>query len=506
MPAISQACPDYDLLIIGGGVNGCGIARDAAGRGLSVCVCEQGDLAQATSSASTKLFHGGLRYLEYYEFGLVRKALKERETLLRNMPHIARPMRFVLPHHAAQRPAWMLRIGLLIYDYLGGHSGLPKTRRLKLFDDPAGKPLQDKFRVAFEYSDGWVDDARLVALNAVDAAQRGADIRVRSRVLSAQRDGDHWRVEVQNTQTTQITRLTARAIVNAGGPWVENIIHDVTHTQTSNRIRLVRGSHIVVPRLYPHNRAYFLQHVDNRVIFTIPYETDYTLIGTTESEHHGSLDQVHCTPEEAQYLCEIVSGYFRQPLNSAAIVWSYAGVRPLYNDGAKSATAATRGYVLQLDHAADKPALVNIFGGKITTYRRLAEDVLNQLQVVFPRMGKTWTAHAALPGGDFPAGQVDGLAKALQQQYPFIDAAWALRLTRAYGTDALELLQGAKDITGLGQAFGHSLTEREVRWLMQREWARNADDVLWRRSKLGLRFSPEQSLRLNVWMQAQTIQ
>lgn len=498
--------PDYDLLIIGGGVNGCGIARDAAGRGLSVCLCEQGDLAQATSSSSTKLFHGGLRYLEYYEFSLVRKALIEREVLLRNMPHIAWPMRFVLPHHKGQRPAWMLRIGLLFYDYLAGRSLLPKTRRLHLNQDVAGKPLQDKFRIGFEYSDCWVDDARLVVLNALDAAQRGASIKTRSRVLGAERcsdsqQGEYWKVTVQSTDTNQISELTARVVVNAAGPWVANVIDNVTHTATSNRIRLVRGSHIVVPKLYDHERAYFLQHTDNRVIFTIPFARDYTLIGTTESEHHGSPDEAQCTLEEAEYLCEIVSGYFLVTLTVDDIVWRYAGVRPLYDDGAKSATAATRDYVLQLDTEGG-PALLNIFGGKITTYRRLAEQAMMKLQSVLPDMQAVWTDSAPLPGGDFGVEKVDETIQSLLAEYTFLDNQWAERLITAYGTLAWEILGDAESIDQLGTDFGHTLTEREVDWLITHEWACNADDVLWRRSKLGLHFSAEQSGTLNSWIQS----
>ncbi|MEM7423007.1 MAG: glycerol-3-phosphate dehydrogenase, partial [Pseudomonadota bacterium] len=362
----------YDLAIIGGGINGCGIARDAAGRGMSVFLCEQGDLGHATSSASTKLFHGGLRYLEYYEFRLVREALMEREVLLRAMPHISWPLRFVLPHHSGLRPAWLLRLGLFIYDNLGGRKILPATRTLDLTRDDAGSPLGKTFRRGFEYSDCWVQDSRLVVLNARDAKDRGAEIAVRTKCASAERADGVWKVSAEDTETGDVREVRAKALVNAGGPWVNQVINNAVRLNTPDRIRLVRGSHLVVRKLYDHDRAYIFQQSDGRIIFAIPYEDDYTLIGTTDAEHNDDPGAVVCTPDEAEYLRKAASEYFEKPIDVDDVVWTYAGVRPLYDDGAKSATAATRDYVLKVEGKSDEAPLLNIFGGKITTYRRLA--------------------------------------------------------------------------------------------------------------------------------------
>ncbi len=493
-----------DLFIIGGGVNGCGIARDAAGRGLSVTLAEQGDLAQATSSASTKLFHGGLRYLEYLEIRLVREALHEREVLLRAMPHISWPMRFVLPLSPdmrfdsdtpvsrltarllpwlkGRRPAWMIRAGLALYDALGGRKILPATRAVDLRRDPAGAALKPAFRRAYEYSDCWVDDARLVVLNARDAAARGAHIQTGCTVLEAHRENDLWRI------VTSGGIHYARALVNAAGPWVGAVIRDTIHVPSTEGVRLVRGSHIVTRRLFDHDRAYFFQGRDGRICFAIPYEGDFTLIGTTDADHHGPPGEAHCTEEEADYLCAFVSEYFARPVTRADVVWSYSGVRPLYDDGASSATAATRDYVLRLD--ARGAPLLNIFGGKITTYRRLAEAALARLAPYFPDMGGDWTAGVALPGGAFAVDGVDALCAELRRDYSFLTAPWAARLVRAYGTDARLVLGGARTAADLGRDFGATLTEAELRWLRAREWAVTVTDVIWRRSKLGLRLSP----------------
>jgi glycerol-3-phosphate dehydrogenase len=491
----------FDLAIIGGGVNGCGVARDAAGRGLRVVLLEQGDLAQATSSASTKLFHGGLRYLEYYEFRLVREALVERETLLVAMPHIARPLRFVLPHHAGLRPAWMLRLGLFIYDHLGGRRILPPARALDLRADAAGAPLKPGYARGFEYSDCWVDDARLVVLNARDAAARGAEIRTRTRFEHAEPDGGGWRLRLAGGG-----EVRAKAVVNAGGPWVEAVIREgfggALGGASAARVRLVRGSHIVVRRLFGHERAYIFQQADGRVVFAIPYEGDFTLIGTTDMEHDGPPGEAVCTAEERDYLLGAVGGYFREPVGVGDIVWSYSGVRPLYDDGASSATAATRDYVIRLREEGGAVA-VDVFGGKITTYRRLAEAVLGKLAGVFPGMGGPWTARAPLPGGDFAVDGGAGLARELAAGFPFLDAAWAARLVRGYGTEAAAMLAGARSAADLGERFGWDLTEREVRWLMEREWAMTAEDVLWRRTKLGLRLDAGEAARLGEWMAAE---
>ena len=488
-----------DVAIIGGGINGCGIARDAAGRGLSVALFEKSDLAQATSSASTKLFHGGLRYLEYYEFRLVREALLEREVLLRAMPHISWPMRFVLPHHSGLRPAWLLRLGLFIYDHLGGRKILPGTRTLDLRTDRAGKPLKASFKKGFEYSDCWVEDSRLVTLNARDAADRGARIFVRTRCETAERANGLWSLTIKDELSGETRVMRARALVNAAGPWVDQVIRNRVRLNTSDQIRLVRGSHIVTRKLFEHDCAYIFQNADGRILFAIPYETDFTLIGTTDADHQGDPSEAVCTPEEADYMREAVSEYFDTPVAKEDVVWTYSGVRPLYDDGASSATAATRDYVLKVERNGDEPPLLNVFGGKITTYRRLAEAALEQLSPFFPSLGPEWTAEAPLPGGDFPVDAVQRLVNDLRQAHPFLDERWALRLIRGYGTDAARMLAGARDVTDLGRDFGASLTEREVDWLMRREWARTADDILWRRTKLGLRMTSDQMKELAAW-------
>jgi len=509
---------DIDLFIIGGGINGCGIARDAAGRGLSVMLAEMGDLAQATSSASTKLFHGGLRYLEYFEFRLVREALEERETLLVAMPHIAWPMRFVLPYHSdmrfegdtptakllgmlmpwmrGRRPAWLIRFGLFLYDTLGGRKILPATKTLDLAHDPAGRALQPRFARAFEYSDCWIEDSKLVSLNARDAAAKGAQIFTQTRVQSAQRVGGIWQIDLVGPNGAR--RVTARALINAGGPWVEDIIRNVTRINASEGVRLVRGSHIVTRKLYDHDKCYFLQGTDGRIIFAIPYEQDFTLIGTTDADHSDATAPPVCTDAERDYLCAFASQYFAVPVTAQDVVWRYSGVRPLYNDGAKSATAATRDYVLSLDTAG--APLLNVFGGKITTYRRLAQAALAKLAPYFPNAGPEWTARAPLPGGDFAHTDVARLVDGLHRAYPFLGTYWAARLIRAYGSEAATLLGDARGISDLGRDFGATLTEAEVRWLMMHEFAQSADDIIWRRTKLGLRLSADQIAALDDFM------
>ncbi len=490
----------FDIAVIGGGVNGCGIARDAAGRGLSVFLCEQGDLAQATSSASTKLFHGGLRYLEFYEFRLVREALIEREVLLRAMPHISWPLRFVLPHQPGVRPAWLVRLGLFIYDHLGGRKILPGTRTIDLRADAAGKPLKPGFTKGFEYSDCWVEDSRLVVLNARSAQALGAEIAVGVRCVSAEREAGVWRLTLEDRETGAQRTVRARGLVNAGGPWVEDVLRQKVRLNTADKIRLVRGSHIVTKKLFDHDRAYIFQNADGRVIFAIPYETDFTLIGTTDRDHDAPPSEVRCTEEEADYLRAAASEYFAKPIAAADVVWTYAGVRPLYDDGAKSATAATRDYVLRVETADGKAPILNVFGGKITTYRRLAEAALEKLKPFYPQMKAPWTAGAAMPGGDFPVDGAPAQIAGLKARYGFLSDAWARRLVRAYGTEAAQVLGDAASAEDLGACFGWNLTEAEVRWLMAREWARTADDVLWRRSKLGLRLTAEQAARLDDWM------
>lgn len=516
-----MADTDFDLFIIGGGINGCGIARDAAGRGLRVGLAEMNDLASATSSASTKLFHGGLRYLEYFEVRLVREALIERETLLRAMPHISWPMRFVLPYHKemrfegatptsrilntvmpwmrGRRPAWLIRFGLFLYDNLGGRKILPGTETLDLTTAPEGEAIEDRFHKAYEYSDCWIEDSRLVVLNARDAEQRGAQIMVRTKVVSTVRHSDHWLVQVEDENGLRTIR--AKMLVNAAGPWVEDVIHQKVRLNTKEGVRLVRGSHIVTKRLFDHDKAYFFQGTDGRIIFAIPYETDFTLIGTTDAEHEDPDQKPVCTDAERDYLIDFANGYFKRDISAADVVWTYSGVRPLYDDGASSATAATRDYTLKVDDTGGAPVL-NIFGGKITTYRRLAESALGKISVYFDGLSGDWTADIPLPGGDFPVDGVEALIQRLQQDFPFLDAPWATRLVRAYGTDAAVMLGAARSLPDLGEEFGATLTEQEVTWLMQHEYARRAEDVVWRRNKLGLRLTADQITHLDDWMRA----
>ena len=513
-----------DLFVIGGGINGCGIARDAAGRGLSVVLAEMNDLASGTSSASTKLFHGGLRYLEYFEIRLVREALIERETLLRAMPHISWPMRFVLPYHSdmrfegstptskilnivmpwmkGRRPAWLIRFGLFLYDNLGGRKILPGTTTVDLTQDPAGRPIKDKFKRAYEYSDCWIEDSRLVVLNARSAQDLGARIMTRTKVLSAHQVGGQWDVTVENEHG--LATIRARMIVNAAGPWVGDIIHNTIRLNSSEGVRLVRGSHIVTKRLFDHDKCYFFQGTDGRIIFAIPYETDFTLIGTTDSDHPNPGEKPVCTDAEQDYLCGFASEYFKKPVTRADIVWTYSGVRPLYDEGAASATAATRDYTLKVDTSAGAPVL-NVFGGKITTYRRLAETALEKIVPVLGVTKGVWTAGVPLPGGDFPVGDVARLIVDLTNLYPFLDPFWARRLIRAYGTEARTILGDAKTAADLGENFGATLTAREVDWLMTREFARTAEDVVWRRNKLGLRLTLAQISTLDVWMQENSV-
>lgn len=489
----------FDIALIGGGINGCGIARDASGRGLKVFLCEQQDLAGATSSASTKLIHGGLRYLEHYEFRLVREALIEREVLLGMAPHIIWPMRFVLPHHKGLRPAWMIRLGLFLYDNLGGRKILPASRTLDLRRDPAGAAIRDEFTKAFEYSDCWVEDSRLVVLNAIDAAERGASIHTRTRCVDARREDGLWSVTVEGPAGRET--ILARALVNAAGPWVSRFLAEAVHQNAAARIRMVKGSHIVVPRLVDHDRAYIFQNADGRIVFAIPYERDFTLIGTTDQDFQDDPAAVAISDAETAYLCEAASAYFKQPVTADQVVWTYAGVRPLYDDGASKAQEATRDYVLKLDAPDGQPPILNIFGGKITTYRKLAESALALLKPHLPAMRAPWTEGATLPGGDFP---VDGIAEqvdALVGAYPCLRRQHALRLVRAYGSRAWALMQGVSAADDLGVHFGADLYEREVAYLMDHEWASHAADVLWRRSKLGLRLSAAQAEELEAWMQ-----
>ena len=493
--SLDRIRPHFDVVIIGGGINGCGIARDAAGRGYSVCLCEAGDFAAGTSSASTKLVHGGLRYLEHYEFRLVREALQEREVLWQMAPHIIWPLRFVLPYHKGLRPAWLLRLGLFIYDYLGGRKLLPPTSTLDLASDEAGKPLKPLFAKAFEYSDCWVEDSRLVVLNARDAADRGADIRPRTRVVSARRGNGKWEIELEDVRSGVRQRVTASVVVNAAGPWVDKVLQSVFGMNDAHNVRLVRGSHIVVRRKFDHSRCYIFQNADNRIIFAIPYEGDYTLIGTTDADHGDGMAKPEISEAETEYLCEAASEYFVEPVRRQDVVWTYSGVRPLFDDGATRAQEATRDYVIRQD-GEEGAVLLNIFGGKITTYRRLAEAIVKDIEAVMGARKPAWTAGAKLPGGDFAPDDFGALVHALQAAHPELDPAQARRLVRHYGTKASSVIPD----TGPGRDLGHGLTEAEVRYLMAREWACDADDILFRRTKLGIRFSKAERDGLQAFM------
>ena len=462
----------FDLAIVGGGINGTGIARDAAGRGLSVLLLEQGDLAGATSSASSKLIHGGLRYLEYREFRLVREALTEREVLLRQAPHLIYPLRFILPYRPGARPWWMLRAGLFLYDHLGGRRILPATTARRITDGP----LQDDVQRGLEYSDCWVDDARLVVTVARDAADHGADIRTRTKCLAARAEDGLWAVNLAGNITER-----AKVLINAAGPYVSRVLGEVVGEPNPSQIRMVKGSHIVVPRKGLDDKCYILQNADGRVCFVIPYQEDFTLIGTTDLDFTGDPASATITAEEIDYLCAAVNVWFRVPVKPADVVWSYAGVRPLRDDGTSAAQEATRDYVLELKGS---PPVLSVFGGKITTFRRLAETVVDRLRPLFPGMKPRWTASAPLPGGDFPWDGVAGLSNDLKRRYPFLTSRTVTRLVRAYGTNAAAVIGEVP-----GQDLGAGLTTTEVDWMVRREWARTAEDVLWRRSKLGLRFS-----------------
>lgn len=488
--------PIYDLAIVGGGINGAGIARDAAGRGHSVYLCEKNDLASGTSSMSTKLIHGGLRYLEYYEFRLVREALMEREVLWGIAPHIIKPLRFVLPHHRSLRPAWLLRLGLFLYDHLGGRKLLPATRTLDLTVDVAGQPLKPGlFSKGFEYSDCWVDDARLVVLNAQDAAAKGAVIETRTALVSAVRDGGLW-VATVTDQTNGATKdIRARSLVNAAGPWAGEVLASRVRSNSAGQTRLVQGSHIVVPKLFDHPWCYIFQNADQRIVFAIPYEDEFTLIGTTDSDYHGDPGTVAITPDEIAYLCAAASEYFAQPVLKDDVVWTYSGVRSLFEGGASEAKAATRDYVLDLAARDGEAPLLSIFGGKITTYRRLAEHTLEKLAPYLPAAQSRqpgWTGHEPLPGGAFPTAAFDDVVRALLRDYPFLSPTRAARLVRSYGLRAYDVLGQASSTAELGRDFGATLTAAEITYLRQEEWAVAAEDILWRRSKLGLKMTAEE--------------
>ncbi|MFC0690672.1 glycerol-3-phosphate dehydrogenase [Paraburkholderia humisilvae] len=531
----------FDLLVVGGGINGAGIARDAAGRGLSVLLCEQDDLAAHTSSASTKLIHGGLRYLEYREFSLVRKALQERETLLRAAPHIMWPLRFVMPHIPNLRPAWLIRAGLFLYDHLARREVLPGSRGIDLRTHPAGAPLVTSIRRGFVYSDGWVDDARLVVLNALDASERGARVMTRTKLASATRVNGLWHARLMNADGTALN-VQARAIANAAGPWVGELLRDAigrrtvgdphnnshdnphddlheaaskpphdsaNHNRTHYAVRLVKGSHIVTRRLFEHDHAYIFQNPDKRIIFAIPYERDFTLIGTTDIEYRGDPSHVAITAEETQYLCESINRYFKRPISPRDVVWTYSGVRPLLEDeNAGNPSAVTRDYRLELDHPDGAAPLLSVFGGKITTFRKLAEEALDEITRALGTPAPAWTAGAPLPGGDIAHADFARYAAQFEQHHPWLPAPLAHRYARAYGTRAARVIGEARSLADLGHAFTPDLYEAELRYLREVEWARSAYDVLWRRTKLGLHVEPGTldavSRDIDAWLARET--
>ncbi|WIJ24691.1 glycerol-3-phosphate dehydrogenase [Devosia sp. RR2S18] len=487
-----------DIFVIGGGINGTSIARDAVGRGFTVALAEMKDLASGTSSAATKLVHGGLRYLEHYEFRLVQEALAEREVLWAEAPHIIWPLRFVLPHHKGLRPAFILRSGLAMYDYMGGRRLLPPTKTLDLKQHETGKPLKPEFKRGFEYSDCWVDDARFVVLNARDAANRGATIHVRTKVTSARRENGGWVLELDGEDGRQTVR--AKLLINAAGPWVDDVITGTMGKNGAHNVRLVKGSHIVVRRLYEHDRCYIFQNADGRIIFAIPYEQDYTLIGTTDEDYHGDPRDVAISDKETNYLLSAASEYFAKPVTSEEIAWTYSGVRPLFDDGASAAQEATRDYVLKMDGDKATGAAVHVFGGKLTTSRRLAESVLEKIEEVLGKKGIAWTKGSKLPGGEFEPLNFEAELRRLGMDYSGLPNGMLRRLMRQYGTKARSILGDAKDVSALGQHFGADLYQAEVDYQVNIEWARTAEDVLWRRTKLGLRVGKEDVGRLEDYL------
>jgi len=488
-----------DLMIVGGGINGTGIARDAAGRGLKVVLCEQDDLANHTSSASTKLIHGGLRYLEYYEFRLVREALIEREVLLNAAPHIIWPLRFILPHSPEQRPAWLIRLGLFLYDHLGGRKKLPGSSSLDMEVDPAAVPLKPGVTTAFSYADCWVEDARLVVLNAKDAAERGAEILTRTRCTEAKRMNGLWQVTLASNRGAPVRKITARALINAAGPWVSSFIKDRLQQQSDSSVRLVKGSHIVVTKLFDHENPYIFQNADGRIVFAIPYERDYTLIGTTDQEYRGDPSDIQIDDDEIDYLLTSVNRYLKK-VSREQIVWTYAGARPLYDDAEGSASAVTRDYVFDLDAPQDDAPLLSIFGGKLTTYRKLAEHAMEKLQPVMGFKGRPWTAGKALPGGDIENGDFEAFLNHVQKKWNWLSPHLARRYARAYGARIEQLIGAANGLGELGEHLGDDLYEAEVGYLMREEWALTEEDILWRRSKLGLHVSDETAARLRAWL------
>lgn len=492
-----------DLLVIGGGINGSGIARDAAGRGLKVTLCEKDDLASHTSSSSTKLIHGGLRYLEHYDFLLVRHSLQEREVLLHSAPHIIWPLRFILPHHRGLRPRWMLRLGLFLYDHIGGRKKLPASRSVNLKKHVAGEFLKPTFTRAFEYSDCWVQDARLVVLNARDAMAHGADILTHTECIDLQRHADHWTVTLLDKRNGIEKTINSRAIVNASGPWVDQTLGLYQESRKNRSVRLVKGSHIIVKKLFDHPYPYIFQNTDGRILFAIPFERDFTLLGTTDLDFRGDLNQVKINAQEIEYICQAVSEYTATPVNPEQVVWSYSGVRPLFDDASDNASKVTRDYVLDLDN--NGAAIVSVYGGKVTTYRKLSEQVVDQLKNALGLNSPAWTQNSILPGGEI-GGDFGTFSRQMRHKYPWLDDKVLIDYCRNYGSEIDRLLAGCQSMPELGEYFGGGLYQREVEYLMRYEWACYTDDILWRRSKKGLRLNAEEVSHLKQWIEKSQIE
>jgi len=484
-----------DVFVVGGGINGVGIANDAAGRGLDVMLCEMNDLASATSSASSKLIHGGLRYLEYYEFSLVRKALAEREVLLKNAPHIIWPLRFILPHRPHLRPAWMIRIGLFLYDNLSKRVSLPRSKQLKL---NTSSPLKGHIAKGFEYADAWVDDARLTVFNAQSARTHGADIRTQTQLMSAQSIDGIWQLTLLDKATNTTTEVQAKCLVNAAGPWVEKVNQSVDKPMDSAVVRLVKGSHIIVPKMHDDEHAFILQNEDGRIVFVIPYENDFTLVGTTDVEYKGNPSQAEISQDEIDYLVEVSNAHFKTQISSEQIIHTYSGVRPLMQDEANNPQAVSRDYTIELTQGGSQAPLLNIYGGKITTYRRLAEAAVDKLKAVFPNLAASWTKSAVLPGGDFSTPRA--LTSVFENQYEWLPEPIVSRFVKTYGTCSFKLLEGCRSLDDLGKHFGADLYEQEIRYLVEHEFAIELDDIIWRRTKLGLRLNKQEQQSISDFL------
>lgn len=490
---------DYDMVVIGAGINGAGIARDAAGRGLSVLLCEKDDIAQHTSSASTKLIHGGLRYLEHYDFLLVRHALQEREVLLRAAPHVIWPLRFILPHHSALRPRWLIRLGLFLYDHIGGRKLLPGSHSVDLTEHPSGEALKPEYNSGFEYSDCWVQDARLVTLNVMDAAARGCTVQVRTEVTDLIRKNGFWTVKLKNHLTGINSTVTSRLVVNASGPWVEQTLDLDEEHDSKHGVRLVKGSHVVVPKMFEHPYTYIFQNADDRVVFAVPYENDYTLLGTTDVEVDDEPGKECIEAKEIEYICESVSEYFNKPVQAGSVVWTYSGVRPLYDDASENASTVTRDYKLDFDVRKGAPVL-SVYGGKITTYRKLAEQAVDMMKHHLGITQGAWTAQSHLPGGDIPNADFDAYLAQQQQAYGWLDKQVLTDYVRNYGTLIGRVVGTASSMADLGLHFGGPLYQAEVDYLVKNEWARSAEDILWRRSKKGLHVPEDTAEKLIAYL------